>query len=405
MLNDLLWLYGTKRQYDMQKENGLAGIIGILVTFLIVWQWNDWFYPIFESVGLVSIAKKIGLNTGTPIHTTINVLGLIVGLILIFFILVAISTFLILSMLNLFGSNFNSNRPTPLQYAFSLLLLPLMIVIYPIFKLMKGLKIIRPDSTESFKELNKEIIHGSSSSIEESYTAVFVSQEQKDDVTANRTVISQKEAISTLNRAIASLEDMSDYVFAYSDSDKTWYLLTPNPIPPYASKILVESSPQKTPYNYEELYERFVNNTEQIADFYVPASKVDIFWDENSNHITLDVTDKGSGYIFNCTNATKFEKLQGNSIEKLYKKATNKFHLNHLSSRAHVLSYALPLAYPEEIERYKSPVTPSYYRELQKVPYIDAFAPLYRADVIQEVKNAAARNNKWAIDYLTNLQN
>ena len=167
----------------------------------------------------------------------------------------------------------------------------------------------------------------------------------------------------------------------------------------------MESSPQKTPYNYGELYEKFITNNEKSQDFYVPASKLDISWDENTNRIKIDVTDKGSGYIFNCSEATKFEKLKGKSIEQIYKIATNKFPLKHLNMRAHVLSYALPLAYPEEVEHFKKPAILSYYRELQKVPYVDAFAPLYRADVIQEVKNAAARNNKWAIDYLTNLQN
>ena len=213
MLNDLLWIYGTKRQYDMQKENGLAGLIGILVVFLIVWQWNNWFYPIFESVGLVSIANNVGLITGSAIHTTINVLGLIIGLIVIFFVLVAIPTFFILLIMNLFGSNFNSNRPTPLQYTFSLLLLPLMLVFYPIVKLLKVLKIISPTSVESYKELNKDIV-SETSSIEDSYTAVFISQEQKADTSAKRTLISKEEAISILNRSIASLEDTNDYVFA-----------------------------------------------------------------------------------------------------------------------------------------------------------------------------------------------
>ncbi|MGE7843573.1 hypothetical protein ACQKNX_22690 [Lysinibacillus sp. NPDC093712] len=404
MLNELLWLYGTKRQYDMQKENGLAGLVGILVTFMLIWKWNEWIYPLLNSIGIVSITRNIGLITGSPILTTINVLGLIMGLLVIFSVLLAIPTFFILLIMNLFGSNFNSNRPTPMQYAVSLLLLPILVVIYPIIKFMKAIKIIRPSSVESFREANKDVLNDFSS-IEESYTAIFIDQEHNDDASANRTVISADEALLTLNRAIASLENMHDYVFAYSETDKTWYLLTPNPIPPFASKILVESSPQRTPYNYNELYENFISNNQQKVDFYVPASKLDISWDKDTNHVMIDVSDKGSGYVFNCSNAAKFEKLEGKSIDQLYQKAINKFPLNHLNLRAHVLSYALPLAYPEEIGRYKSPAMPSYYRELQKVPYVDAFAPLYQADVIQEIKTAAARNNKWAIDYLSNLQN
>lgn len=401
MLNELLWLYATKRQYEMQKENGLAGLIGILVTILIIWQWNNWFYPILESVGIVSLADRIGMITGSPILTTINVLGLIMVLIFIFLAMVAIPTFIILSLMNLFGSNHNSNRPSPLQYVVSLILLPILLLLYPIIKLMKKLKLISPTTAEIYKEQNKI----DTKSIEESYLDVFTSQEQKNDPTTSRTVISQQEAISHLNRAIASLEDMKDFIFAYSESNKTWYLLTPNPIPPFASKILVNSSPQRTPYNYGELYETFKNNNDNLTNFYVPASKLTINWNKITNFVNISVTNEGSGFILNCSEAKTFEILKGKSIENLFKQAANMASLKNLSLKAHVLSYTIPIAYPEEMKRFKTSATPSYYRELKKVPYVDAFAPLYRADVFQEVKTAAARNNQWAIDYLANAQN
>ncbi len=404
MLTELMWLYASKRQYEMQRENGLAGLIGILVTFLIVWQWNNWFYPILDMLGFVSLADRIGMITGSPILTTINVLGLIMVLIFIFLAMVAIPTFLILSLMNLFGSNYDSNRPTPMQYAVSLILLPIFLLLYPVVKLMKALKIIKPTATEIYHVQNKDIVT-KSSFIEESYLAVFTSQERKEDPTASRTVISQQEAISNLNRAIASLENMTDFIFAYLESNKTWYLLTPNPIPPFASKILVNSSPQRTPYNYGELYDNFKNNNDNLSNFYVPASKLTINWDKSTNYIDISISNEGSGYIFNCSDAKTFEKLRGKSIENLFKQAANKVSLRNLNLKAHVLSYTIPIAYPEEMKRFKTSTTPSYYRELKKVPYVDAFAPLYRADVFQEVKTAAARNNQWAIDYLTNVQN
>ena len=400
MLNELLWLYATKRQYEMQKENGLAGLIGILVTILIIWQWNNWFYPILESVGIVSLADRIGMITGSPILTTINVLGLIMVLIFIFLAMVAIPTFIILSLMNLFGSNHNSNRPSPLQYVVSLILLPILLLLYPIIKLMKKLKLISPTTAEIYKEQNKI----DTKSIEESYLDVFTSQEQKNDPTASRTVISQQEAISHLNRAIASLEDMKDFIFAYSESNKTWYLLTPNPIPPFASKILVNSSPQRTPYNYGELYDTFKNNNDNLTNFYVPASKLTINWNKITNFVNISVTNEGSGFILNCSEAKTFEILKGKSIENLFKQAANMASLKNLSLKAHVLSYTIPIAYPEEMKRFKTSATPSYYRELKSTlcRCLRSFIP---SRCFSGSKDCLARNNQWAIDYLANAQN
>lgn len=80
MLNDLLWMYGFKRNYDTGKETGLAGLFGLAVTALLLYKWEDIFYPFLKSVGIIDIFVKAGLvDESNMVQTVINVLG--VGLV------------------------------------------------------------------------------------------------------------------------------------------------------------------------------------------------------------------------------------------------------------------------------------------------------------------------------------
>ncbi|QPC47551.1 hypothetical protein [Mangrovibacillus cuniculi] len=93
MVNQILHYLHAKQMYDMQKNQGMAGLVGILSVLLIVWKWNDWFYPVLDSLGLVAFAERTGmLHPDMPVMSVINVVAVIVFLML----LVTVSAFLYL---------------------------------------------------------------------------------------------------------------------------------------------------------------------------------------------------------------------------------------------------------------------------------------------------------------------
>lgn len=100
MLQELLWMYGAKRQYEMQKENGLAIFISAAIIIFMIWQWDNIFYPLFNSLGLVAIFKNAGLvNENMVIITVINVVAMILLLSFIVAFLTALPMFFIVFLL------------------------------------------------------------------------------------------------------------------------------------------------------------------------------------------------------------------------------------------------------------------------------------------------------------------
>lgn len=87
MFSQFLWMLAAKQQHDLQKEQGLPGLMGILFVLLVTWKWNDWFYPLFKGLGMVDVFVNAGVvQEGNGILNVINVMA-ILFLLLIFFLI------------------------------------------------------------------------------------------------------------------------------------------------------------------------------------------------------------------------------------------------------------------------------------------------------------------------------
>lgn len=104
MLNDLLWYLGAKQQYDGQKSAGLAGLLALILTFVAVWKWEDWVYPILNGSGLVSFADRLGLISESSHVTMFNVSSMVVLLIFTYAILCFATVFIGLLISSLISS-------------------------------------------------------------------------------------------------------------------------------------------------------------------------------------------------------------------------------------------------------------------------------------------------------------
>lgn len=93
MLSDLLWFMGAKQQHDMQKAQGLSGLIFILLTIGAVWKWNDWIVPVLNWFGIVDMLKRTGYVTDDVHITFFNITALF--LLLLFLFIASLATFLI----------------------------------------------------------------------------------------------------------------------------------------------------------------------------------------------------------------------------------------------------------------------------------------------------------------------
>ena len=94
MLSDLLWFLGAKQQYDGQKSAGLAGLLALILTFVAVWKWEDWIYPVLNWSGLVGFADRLGFISESSHVTMFNISSMIILLIFAYAILCFATVFI-----------------------------------------------------------------------------------------------------------------------------------------------------------------------------------------------------------------------------------------------------------------------------------------------------------------------
>jgi len=432
MLRELLWWIHAKQQYDMQKENGFAGLIAILSVIFIVWQWDNIFYPIFNALGLVNIFHNAGLiNENLTILSVINILATLWLLMVIIALITAFPMFFILLMLRVFGDN-NRSKPSALQYAISIVLLPIALVFFVLYKLfeMIGLVSKGPKTLKKYVKEHQEmqdliqqnphlaLNDGSKMALADLYA---IQQTMKNDqITC--TPLTYDEAVSLLNRAVPYLNGNRIYAFGYSKALNKWYLLLPNPIPAYASKAIELKLSADSPFDYKRQYKNYSfylqhpKYKEHKPHFYTPATFVEFNWDAKKEVITLDLPEQliapfAPFEVFNATVVDIDEldyivKLEGESIQFFYEKAVDNKGIRDLFDRAHAYAYIIPLAYPEE-ENYftcEDNSVLSYYKELQRVPNAMELAFHFKEITHKQLEDFA-KDNQWARDYLNEHHN
>lgn len=64
MFRDFLWFLHAKQSHDMQKSNGFPGFLALVVVFVIMFKWDDWFAPIFFGLELDKIPAMLNADHG-----------------------------------------------------------------------------------------------------------------------------------------------------------------------------------------------------------------------------------------------------------------------------------------------------------------------------------------------------
>lgn len=72
MLRDLLWFVEAKQQYEIQRSSGLAGCMGLVVTFIVaaifILNWEFWL-NFADTIGLRAFAERVGLIRDNSFET------------------------------------------------------------------------------------------------------------------------------------------------------------------------------------------------------------------------------------------------------------------------------------------------------------------------------------------------
>lgn len=408
MLQDLLWLYGAKRQYEIQKEAGLAGLIALVSTFFILWQWDNLFYPFLNAIGLIHLINSSGLIGGTIRETIINISATFLFFVFALGMAIALPMLLLMFLFSIVSTN--NNRPNPILFSIGLVILPLMLVVYLLYRLLQAAGIMkksRPETMEQYAKLKssnmnyKDSTNNRKQPIEKHYLQLLTTQESKEGMPTSYVEVSQELAEKILNQAIPSLEENKDYLFGFDEKYKSWYMLLPNPIPVFASETLVDMHPEVTPFNFEKLSKaQIAYTTGSFASkplFYVPAMPLTFNFDATNQHISMSPVTSHNGFIACVDNLSKIVKVNGLFANQVYEQIAKNKGLQALVKKAHAYAYTIPLAYPIEVHYFNDPSCAfSYYKALQAVPNATELCEFYKDDVVEAVNRKSASGHLWA---------
>lgn len=425
MLTELLWFASAKQQHDIQRSAGLAGICGILLTLFIVWQWDNIFAPIIRFFGLDDLANRMGLVQDTPIHTICNVLVVIVALLIIIAVLCALPSFIVLALA---AATENKFLVVPLSYIIFFLLSPIIFCYYMYLKLNDRFRLNNGPETLKQHYLRDSNLRNDYKGVEQlpeqlKLHHLFANQPEREQEGFTSSAISYNEAVTYLNHAVASIEADRNWLVGYQEDTDQFYVLFPNPLPVYASPCFkdkqVMNYADNSPFGYKELRDKYTyylfsqkkdlsylcTESDKIPpSFYVPAYKFSYKW--VNSKIVFEIEDRKIPESLNIERLTTIKKLDGSSIRELFEQIAKQPTVFKAIKNAHIRSYLIPVAYPEEIEYLTdTECTLSYIKELNKVPYTREYASIYRADVKEAAVDYAERGYKWAINYINNTNN
>lgn len=406
MLNDLLWIYGFKRNYDTGKETGLAGLIGLAVTALLLWKWEDVFYPLLQTLGVINFLTQAGLiDEGNMVQTVINVIGMGVACSFIIGLAMAIPSTILMVLFLIGGA---ADKPNPIKYAIAMLFLPLGIIFLGLYKLLAALKIVSP--------LERTIHHYVKGN--EQMKAAFKSPKTKEQLLELLAIqegdvmkhVSQEDARTLLNKAYGTLEKNTDYLFGYSRQHDSWHVLLPTPIPAHASACLMDKKAEESPLNYKPLqlqYIGYVTGTPytEPPKFYVPSLPVIIEYNAAHDQLMIQLRNDVIATVA-CVDDLELYEMQGAVSAGFYQAQVKTDHrLQKLVEKAHIFSYLIPLAtYEEEVTLYQNNIPFSYYAALQKVPNTTKFAEQFKDLVHQTVLERARSGYFWAINLKNDMK-
>lgn len=405
IMNTLFTLINAHVQYTLQKKSRGGRIIGIFLFLLILVKWDDWFYPIANKLGLVSIARESGLIQQTSVGTFFSVLAVIFVFLLIATLLMFAGTILSTIFLIL---------PTPIQ---AIIILPIIIVLMPFYALFGKFK--KKPAT-----LTKEDFIGKETLTEEEYFKYVAEEEQRglynklEDTNVfyrrgklyfqqflleNGDVkeLTKEEARIRLNRVVSSFESPHNYVAAYTEKDGGgWYILGTQPLPDYLSDQVEYYG------NYSLQQVMFgLNKFENKRTLYVPAQPFYIYWDSKWREYTAQLhyekdnvyqteRSKRSAKMYDFDDFTVFYYINEGPFPNIYK------HKNLLSmltgiKKSHELAYLIPFYFKNELNKLAEG-KPNFITAAKEISNYDTFGLLYMNDVETKLRELSEEGDMTA---------
>jgi len=397
MFADFLWLLGAKQQHDRQRELGLAGLFGLLLVIFMVWKWDSIFYPLFDKLGFVGFAERVGLISELPVMTVINILAVIFFLSLLF----GISAFLLTVIgcsLMVFGSSALGKKM--LGGALFFLFFPLVVVYMCVIQYRystssEGQASMRntyrrdPNLKPLLKEYEDEA---------ESLRMYLLYKKQAYREIEKSSSFQSVDAKLHLNRAVASIKDDRDWLVGYDEFDEQWYVLFPNPLPEFVSKATGHKNVRDAISTYPEYKVEgfFVDVGDRASEgFFVPALPIEFKWNKDKQMIDPCVSVDAKIIIKNTKNMYNYQ-IQSEEITTLFDVISERKDLIERNRKAHILLYLIPIAYPPEVP---FAAEESFNKAVKDVPYADTYYPIYASDVRECIVQFAETGKEWAINW------
>jgi len=252
MLTDLLYFMGAKQQHDGQKAQGWAGLLFLSITFLMVWKWSDWIYPMLQWSGLVGMAERVGLISEYPQATMFNVLAMVV-LLAFSFALILATIFAVGFILSIIGASDIGKTLIGLVFGI-IFIVPIAIVVYKERKKIKQPLSISDDEVK--KESHGKVAQDEAKRITDFYATpikptgdlhngremkefidMASAQNQYSPNSFFKTIYSTMERVELLQRSEVTLEGNYDSLLAYDKRTGRFHFLLPNPLSAYTSEL------------------------------------------------------------------------------------------------------------------------------------------------------------------------
>ncbi|MDQ0273488.1 hypothetical protein [Cytobacillus purgationiresistens] len=386
MLTDLLWLAEAKMQYRRQKSLGLAGFVGIISVIFLVWEWNDWFYPIFDKIGFVSFAERVGLVSDLSVVTVLNVVLVIFYLCLLYaaicFIAVLIGSILLIFITSNAGVNMIST-----------LLVPFLLPLYFIQKNKYHRRTVEGVYKKD-KEKRKLFSNYKHLDTQNRNLHLYLEQEKELEGTViNELTITQAEYNS--NRVMSSIMNSDNWLLAYNRRDKKIYVLLPNPLPSFGSQAWIKHPNPKGVYNFEEYFTYHFLEGTASSEYYLPTLETEVIINDGKLQLKAvgEITSRSLwGFDY-------FEVKSSGTLEYFDRLLKERKDLYEVLLQAHVAYYLLPIAY-RRTNHYAAAACEEFIQECKLVPNGDKYIEVYSEAVRKEIEVFAYRNQEWAINWL-----
>lgn len=404
MLTDLLWYLEAKQQHDGQKSAGLAGLTALILTFLMVWKWNDWIYPALDWMGLVGLAERVGLVTDSSHNTMINVLSMIFLLAFTFGLLM-----LVMVAVGMVVSVFFSSKAGRNIIAFTLApvtLIPLLIYGY-LWKKKQSAPAKETSSEKFMREYHEkeEAKHlawfkefESAPLVEEEtffgtrelkgYLKMVWNDKQVGNDAVRNAVREFHEWAPYAKNIELGLNNDRDNVLAYNNKTGKFHFVFPNPLPINVSNMYDQAfENEETLLNALHSYK--IEHPAMDSHVF-PCLEMEYQIDENYDAVLVPVANaKITPMIISGSDFKKFHVKQNMNMFRTLKTLNEREDVQKLLNRANLNAFILrEIVDRQEIEN-------DYYKLESLWPDMASYRAVFAGQVNAALRNLEKQGYEW----------